>query len=464
MGGNLFLPLKTWQRTDVAAPISVSLPPLNAWFPRHTQGNSPRSPWLGKLDRSMGIIMLNSLQRRLRRFFRKSNQVNNEPINKVSLIIIILVDLFILSNVFWGLHDVGNWPISPQQQHPCYSEWSTYRQQTEDDKAFEYLQEALTRSPVDLALQDDYRQITREHLGRVSTICTEYATRYDQIDTEANRQRLADITQRESAIANLEVDNQQIREQYDSTLLESLAGQPADLSINAVEAAEAKRELDLHTAEIATLNAEIETLASEVVADSNSQPILDLLMDDAQFAQLEQQYERATFWHPTVEIFFQGLFLIPLLAIAWAVHQLAQRRGYGLVALLSWHLLVIFTIPLVVKFFQILQVGALFTVLSDIAIALLGGLQFLVSYFYIFLIPLLGFGLIKFCQKVVFNPKVQAAGRVQKGRCIRCAKKIHPHEAHCPHCGYGQLRECPTCHEPTYRLLPHCRACGAKVQ
>ncbi len=407
--------------------------------------------------------MLNSLQRYLRRFFRKSNQVNNEPINKVSLIIIILVDLFILSNVFWGLHDVGNWPISPQQQHPCYSEWSNYRQQTDDDKAFEFLQSALMRSQVDLTLQENYQQITRDHLGQVAELCTEYAIRYDQVDTPANQQRLTDINQRQSAIANLEVANQQIRDQYDSTLLESLAGQPEELSINAVDAAAAKRELDRNTAEIATLEAEIDTLSSEFVVDPNSQPILDLLMDDAQFAQLEQQYERATFWHPTIEIFFQGLFLIPLLAIAWAIHQLAQRRGYGLVALLIWHLLVIFTVPLIVKFFQILQVGAIFTVLTEIALVLLGGLQFLVSYLYIFLIPLLGFGLIKFCQKVVFNPKVQAAGRVQKGRCIRCAKKLHRHEAHCPHCGYGQLRECPVCHESTYRLLPHCRACGAKV-
>ncbi|NEQ46272.1 MAG: hypothetical protein F6K00_23110 [Leptolyngbya sp. SIOISBB] len=407
--------------------------------------------------------MLNSLQRHVRRFFRKSNQVNNEPINKVSLVIIILVDLFILSNVFWGLHDVGNWPITPQQQHPCYSDWSNYRQQTEDDKAFEFLQSALGRSQVDLALQENYQQISRDHLGQVSELCTEYASRYEQVDTSANQQRLADINQRQNTIAELAVANQQIREQYDSTLLESLAGQPEELSINTVEAAEAKRELDRNTAQIATLEAEIGSLEAEIVADPNSQPILDLLMDEAQFAQLEQQYERATFWHPTLEIFLQGLFLIPLLAIAWAVHQLAQRRGYGLVALLSWHLLVIFTVPLIVKVFQIFQVGALFTVLTEIALVLLGGLQFLVSYFYIFLIPLLGFGLIKFCQKVVFNPKVQAAGRVQKGRCIRCAKKIHRHEHHCPHCGYGQLRECPVCHESTYRLLPHCRACGAKV-
>ncbi|RZM79344.1 membrane protein [Leptolyngbya iicbica] len=407
--------------------------------------------------------MANPLKRSLRRFFRKSNQVNNEPINKVSLVVIILIDLFILTNVFWGLQDVGSWPISPQQEHPCYSEWVAYRQQTNEDKAFEFLQSALMRSQTELPLQERYRTISAEHLGQVSASCTTYAEHYDRVDTAANQQRLTAINQRESEIATLEAANRQIREQYDSTLLESLAGQPQELSINEVEASQAKQELDRNTAQIATLRSEIEALKAEVVNDADSQPILSLLMDEAEFTQLEQQYDRATFWHPTIQIFFQGLFLLPLLAIAGAVHQLAQRRNYGLVALLSWHLLVIFTVPLIVKLFQILQVGALFSVLTDLAILLLGGLQFLVSYLYILLIPLVGFGLIKFFQKVVFNPKVQAAGRVQKGRCIRCAKKLHHAETHCPHCGYGQLRECPTCHASTYRLLPHCRACGAKL-
>lgn len=408
--------------------------------------------------------MINRLKRMIRRFFRKSNQVNSEPINKVSLVVIILVDLFILTNVFLGLNDIGNWPISPSQAYPCYGDWSAYRQQTDEDKAFKFLQMALQRSQIDFPLQETYQDISRSHLGDVSDICTAYATRFDQVNTPENQQRLKEIEQRQSAIADLEAANQQIRAQYDSTLLEEIAGQPEALSINEVAAAEAKQQLDQNTAQIAQLESEIAALEGEISSAAASQPMLELLADDAQFATLEQRFERANFWHPTVEIFFQGLFLVPLLVIAWAVHQLAQRRNYGLVALLSWHLLVIFTVPLLVKLFQILQVGALFSFLSEIAIALLGGLSFLVSYIYILLIPLIGFGLIQFFQKVVFNPRVQAAGRVQKERCIRCAKKLPHHETHCPHCGYGQLRDCPVCHAPTYRLLPHCRACGAKLQ
>jgi hypothetical protein len=402
-----------------------------------------------------------SWRRRLRHFFRKTRTVNNEPINKVSLVVIILVDIFILVNVFFGLNDIGNWPISPNQEFPCYSDWVTYRQATTEDKEFTFLREALARSQNTLSLQENYRWLTDNHLGQVSNLCSEYATDHDELNTPENQQILTEIDQRQTTITNLQNQNQQIRNQYDSTLLEELAGQPRELSINAVEAAAAKQTLDRNTAQIGTLETEIDALQTDLVNSATGQQFLALLQDEAQFTTLENRYDRATFWHPTIEIFFQGLFLVPLLAIAWAVHRLAQNRHYGLVALLSWHLLVIFTVPLIVKLFQILQVGALFEVLTDLVSVILGGLLFLVSYFYILLIPLIGFGLIKFFQKVVFNPKMQAAGRVQKGRCIRCAKKLQLGDQHCPHCGYHQFKDCATCHQPTYRLLPHCRECGA---
>lgn len=405
--------------------------------------------------------MFRQLRRRLRHFFRKTRTVNNEPINKVSLVVIILVDIFILVNVFFGLNDIGNWPINPNQTFPCYGNWVSYRQSTATDKDFEFLQNALSRSQNGTSLQTEYQQLSENHLGRVSNLCSEYAEYHDQLNTPENQQIVAEINQRQNTITNLQNQNEQIRSQYDSTLLEEIAGQPRELSINEVEAAEAKQTLDRNTAQIDALKSEIDALQAELIESDTGQQLLNLLNNEAQFSTLENRYDRATFWHPTIEIFFQGLFLVPLLAIAWAVHRLAQDRDYGLVALLSWHLLVIFTVPLIVKLFQILQVGALFEFLTEIISIILGGLLFLVSYFYIFLIPLIGFGLIKFFQKVVFNPKMQAASRVQKGRCIRCAKKLNLGDHHCPHCGYHQFKECASCHQPTYRLLPHCRECGA---
>ena len=147
-----------------------------------------------------------------------------------------------------------------------------------------------------------------------------------------------------------------------------------------------------------------------------------------------------------------------LLLLGLSIDLLTAKAG--LIALISWHLLVIFFIPLIFKVFEFLQVGALFEFLISIISALFGGLLFLINYVYILIIPLVGFGIIKFFQKFAFNPKNQAATRVQKSECLRCARKIRHHDSHCPHCGYSQYAECPNCHDLTYKNLPYCKQCG----
>ncbi|HSM81117.1 MAG TPA: zinc ribbon domain-containing protein, partial [Nodosilinea sp.] len=282
----------------------------------------------------------------------------------------------------------------------------------------------------------------------------------DGLSTPENRDILTTIDQTQSRIAALEQENQTIRSQYDSTLLEQIAGQPANQSINQVAAAQARATLERNQASIATLKQQLSTLQTQLAQTPASQQFLALLNNDGQFQQLDRQFQRASFWYPTVQLLFQALFLLPLVGLAWWVYRTAERRGYGLVALQSWHLLVIFCIPLVIKIFAVLQFGALFSWLSQVVVALLGGLLFLINYLYILLVPLVGYGIIKFVQKVVLNPRLQVAGRVQNQQCIRCAKKLRPGDTHCPHCGYHQDVECDHCHQPTYKYLPYCRHCG----
>ena len=133
--------------------------------------------------------MLSRLRRSLRRFFNKSRQINHEPINKVSLIVIIIVDLFILFNVFAGLDDISRWPLSPQQAYPCQSSWQLHRQSTAEDKDYNIIREAIT--PDDPFFQQGqlgYAQLAEGHLGRVSEVCLAYEQAQTGIDTPENKQ------------------------------------------------------------------------------------------------------------------------------------------------------------------------------------------------------------------------------------------------------------------------------------
>ncbi|MBW4670045.1 MAG: hypothetical protein KME60_22195 [Cyanomargarita calcarea GSE-NOS-MK-12-04C] len=405
--------------------------------------------------------MLARIRRLSSQFFRNSRTINNEPLNRVSLIVIILIDIFILINVFSGLDDISRWYISPSQAYPCYSEWQNYRTQTTKDKDYEIIKLSLpynTNKPQ--FFQQNYQEAQVGHLGKGSETCFNYAESKDKISNLENQQTIKSIDQKQAKINILEQTNRNIRSQYDSTLLERIAGQPREQSINSVGAEKAKIELDKNNRNIATLRQEISNSKNQLLAKPESVNFLTFIKDDNKFTLVEKGYKQALFWYPSIQLTFQSLFLLPLITIALLVHNFTQRRGYGLISLISWHLLVIFFIPLILKIFEFLQVGAIFKFIFDVIRALFGGLLFLVSYVYILLIPLIGFGIIKFLQKIVFNPKIQAANRIQKLRCIKCAKKIQHHDTYCPHCGYYQYVECPNCHSLTYKHLPHCKECG----
>lgn len=374
---------------------------------------------------------------------------------------IILIDIFILINVFIGLDDIGNWYISPSQAYPCYAEWQSYRTKTTPNKDYEIIEQTL-QSGRDS--QRKFQQLAQteaqDHLGQVSATCLQYAGYQDQINTPENQKTLRTIEQRQTNIATLEQSNRTIRSQYGSTLLERIAGQPQERSINNVSAEKAKETLDQNNSRIAALKREIATLQSELVAKPESTGFLTFLKENERFNEVDRGYRQASFWYPSIQLVFQALFLVPLILAALLVQKFAERRRYGLVSLISWHLLVIFLIPLVIKVFEFLQVGVLFQFLFDIIKAIFGGLLFLVSYLYILLIPLVGFFIIKFFQKVVLNQKLQAANRVQQGRCINCARRLRNMDKYCPYCGEHQYDQCVNCNGLTHRYLPYCKHCG----
>ncbi|MDZ8087379.1 MAG: hypothetical protein RMY16_17735 [Nostoc sp. DedQUE12b] len=394
-------------------------------------------------------------------FFSNSRTINNEPLNKVSLIVIIIVDIFILINVFTGLDDISRWHISPTETYPCYSEWQNYRVKTTKDKDYEIIRLSLSSyTNSQFSFRGNYQQAEVGHLGKVSQTCLQYADYKDKIKISEKQKIIQTIDQKQAKISRLEQANSTIKSQYDSTLLEKIAGQNREQSINQVSAEKAKQTLEANNRQISTLQQENFTLKNELLAKPESLSFIAFLKDDSRFQQVDKGYQQASFWYPSIQLSFQSLFLLPLILIALLIHKFSQRRGYGLVSLISWHLLVIFFIPLIVKIFEFLQIGAIFKFLFDIISAIFGGLLFLINYVYILLIPVIGFGIIQFFQKFVFNTKVQAASRVQKSRCVNCAKKIRHLDTYCPHCGYYQYIECHNCHNLTYKHLSYCKHCG----
>jgi len=173
--------------------------------------------------------MWQKLKRFVRFFFRKSRKIDDEPINKVSLILIIIMDLFILSNVFIGLEDIGNWYISPSNSHPCYSPWRDYRNDTSENKDYAFFTGTVHSYlyNADWTLRENYQNLEDGHLGSVSPMCYGYASSFDELQIPEFKTRVETINNKENTISTIQAENVRIREQYDSSLLEEIAGQPA---------------------------------------------------------------------------------------------------------------------------------------------------------------------------------------------------------------------------------------------
>src|SRR6056297_1862178 len=102
--------------------------------------------------------MLNKIHSLWNQLFSKARKINNEPLNKVSLIVIIVIDIFILVNVFTGLDDISRWYMSPSQAYPCYSQWQNYRSQTTTDKDYEIVRSSFSGINNPLSQKQIYQQ------------------------------------------------------------------------------------------------------------------------------------------------------------------------------------------------------------------------------------------------------------------------------------------------------------------
>jgi hypothetical protein len=404
--------------------------------------------------------MFSFIKRLFRQLIRRSTYIHHESINISSIIILVLVDIFVLFNVFSGLDNIAQWPLSPQEEFPCFSVYDRY--QNSKQKGNPDFNAVTIESIIDVSDKFssplDSKRLSR--LGKVSSLCSNIGRLNTEINTAGNIKLKTDINQDRIIISKLNQDTETLRRQYDSTLLEKIAGQPSQNSINQSSADQIKSKIDANSAKILAQNKLILEKQIQLVQNPSSQEYLNRLNNTSDYKKLQSSYKSAQFWFPNKQLFWQTAFLLPLIAFAYFVNLFAAKKNKGVIALISWHLLVIFCIPLLIKFFEFIQFGNLLGIVVEGLTALLGGLLFITSYLLILIIPLAGFGLIKALQKFVFNPKVQARNRIQNARCINCNFKLVTGDEFCPSCGFSQFVDCPSCHQKTYKFISFCKHCG----
>ena len=385
---------------------------------------------------------------------------SSETIRPGSLVSIILLDIFVLIIIFTGLNAQTDLLTRPQEFLPGFY----YRMIVEKD----WIEQNRTDRLQDIVLEKyRYSPFHEEYdteklhpdINAIAGTLESIVEDKELLEVFEYRERLQKIKAEKTA------DYNSAREDYETGLLEKVLDPDSGIE---------SAELRYKAIQNELINLEREISATDENIDSFS-PVV-ILWDQISAAQqnisseLLTAYDRKMFYFPLVELLFQLMFLIPLLAILifWNMNSLKKKRKLQL--LISSHLIIVTMIPVLYKFLDSIIEIIPETLLKDI-IDFLSKLK-LVSLWYYFLIvlciALTVLAVFLFQRRAKYQDRISdetMKKRFLDNKCISCGKKIkNPgDEKYCIYCGANQYVKCGNCGEDTSRISSFCRNCGAQV-
>lgn len=386
---------------------------------------------------------------------RGLTQLNNYPIGKAALTVVLMLDVFILMSIFRGLDDhsdqlANSYDVIPEHCRAIVIDraWTPSNALDKMARAIPYYQNDLNyRHP--LRQPNDVHAACRPLLRMLDSIANDrsLATRLDK------QLRLG------TEISQVNAKLEKIRGAYDTSLLETIAQQN---SANNEVAALKARVRDL-TAKLNQLSKTQRDVAQRIVQAPAIAQLLNLIgepsADDA--AELKAELKTLRYWQPVKRLGMELLFLLPLICAFyfWNSRSLRANRPYQ--TLISAHLLTVACIPVVFKVFELLHDIIPYRLLTEL-FDLLRALNAVAIWHYLIMavVILVALALTYLLQMKVFSHQRLIKKRIAKNLCQNCGVGIGPQDNACALCGFKQFKSCDNCAQTTYVFAPFCRECG----
>lgn len=397
--------------------------------------------------------MLRAIAARLSRFRNNLTRLDDQPLGKAALVIIIGLDLFILTSIFDGLGRHAAQLAHPGEHIPGICSDMVIAGGWNKTNRLERLAGIVVTHVTSPYLPKDR---PRAHHPLCAPILTE-------LDAIKNDKALASgfmAIQRLSGQAReLRAQIERLKGPYDTALLETIARQPAqDTGVDALKAQIKKKTAELNEVTAALADAEAPLAQDERIRRLWS--AIDALTD-AQREQLRDDLRRLNFWYPVKRLGMELAFLLPLIAVFYWWYATSIRRNRGLQVLVSSHLLVVTAIPLVFKLGELVY-DILPKKLLQRLIELLESFKLVAlwNYLLIALAIAAALALVYLFQRKLFSREKLLERRIAKGQCQQCGRGLPAAARTCPFCGFHQLTACKHCRQPTYIYGRFCVACG----
>ena len=391
---------------------------------------------------------------------RLTTMGNEEPLNKLSLATIILLDLFILTVLFQGLEDHTQQLTSPSEYMP-YTVRQVFIDQTwTPSTRIAKLQELILSDRNNYSYRHD-SIFESEKIENMHPLCRDFYEKAKQLSGDqelqglfVDRQRYIKDRQTATSIFN------KAKKSYDTRLLENIAEK--ETSTDDVESI--SNQAKAATAQIESLTAKIAATEKQINAHPGVQGLWIIVSPENQDRQLVvadfRKFERS---YPLKELGWQLLFILPIFFIFYVWSSRSVKKENRIQTLLSSHLLVIASLPIILKLIEVV-LDLIPNHFFKNLFKFLHALHLIAIWHYIVILGaiVLGLALVYFIQKKVFNPQKIMQKRLMKGVCIVCNKKLPPHASACPFCGTKQLKTCEDCHKETPAGGSYCVHCGTR--
>ena len=386
---------------------------------------------------------------------RGLTRLNNYPIGKAALTVVLMLDVFILMSIFRGLDDHSDQLASPYDVIPAHCRAIVVDRTWSPNNALDKIAQAIPYYKND----PDYRNPLRQ-LNDVHAACRPLLRMLEGI---ANDRSLAASLGKQlrlgTQIGQVNSKLEKIRGAYDTSLLETIAQQNSANN----EVAELKARVGELTAKLNQLSKEQRNVAQRIVQAPAIAQLLNLIgepLADAA-ADLKAELIMLRYWQPVKRLGMELLFLLPLICAFyfWNSRSLRANRPYQ--TLVSAHLLTVACIPVVFKVFELLHdiiPYRFFTELFD----LLRELNAVAIWHYLMMAVVIAvaLALTYLLQMKVFSHQRLIKKRIAKSLCQNVGVGIGPQDNACALCGFKQFKSCDNCAQSTYVFAPFCRECG----
>lgn len=385
--------------------------------------------------------------------------LDDQPLAKAALVIILFLDIFILVSIFNGLDAHTKQLSSPDVYIPYTCREIVVNHQWNQTNRIDNLSRIIISSSTSY-----YRD--EEKKNERHPVCTPYIDLVDQIK---NDKALISIfeernkAEREASELQKEIDN--LKGAYDTSLLETIAKkQESQTKVTAT-----KEDFLKKAAALDKLKSKI----SESDQSINSDAKIKLLWENLQSLQekdrqkLLSDLRKLNFWYPVKKLGMQLIFLIPLFIVFYVWNSASIRKNRGIQTLVSSHLLGISFIPILCKIIEAVYDIIPKKLLKQL-IDLLESLKLIAIWHYLIIALAVGAALflIYLVQKKLFSSERIGRiieRRISNGDCQQCGKHLPNGSTACPFCGFIQYQPCSSCQSQMHVYGKFCRECGQKA-